>query len=343
MAFSHATELANGKLSAEFLRTLLQRLPPADARVAVRPGVGLDAAAIQPGNDLLLVKADPITFATEELGWYAVQVNANDIACLGGTPKWFLATILLPAGKADTHLVRKIFDDIARACRKLGVSVVGGHTEVTHAVNQPIVSGCLIGEVPQARVLDLRTCRPGDAILMVSGIAIEATAIIAQSQTAYLQDYYDHEFIERCKRFSHDPGISVLPPARLIAETGLARGMHDPTEGGLFTALHEIADACGCGLEIHDEEILILPEAKLLCEQFGLDIRGAMASGALLVVAPEENMSHLEATLAADGYAASVVGRLTPEPQQRRLLAAAGDQPLPRFDRDEIARLFVDT
>ena len=132
-----------GKLPAEHLARLLARYAPFDERVVLGPGVGRDAAVISFGDRYLVAKADPITFATDEIGWYAVHVNANDVACTGATVRWFLATLLLPEGRTDPPLVDAIFDQIAVACAELGVGLVGGHTEITHGLDRAIVAGCI--------------------------------------------------------------------------------------------------------------------------------------------------------------------------------------------------------
>jgi len=142
-----------GKLPAEHLARLLARYTPSDPRVVLGPGIGRDAAVISFGDRYLIAKTDPITFATDEIGWYAVHVNANDVACTGATARWFLATLLLPEGHAPPSLVDDIFDQIASACDELGVALVGGHTEITHGLDRPIVVGCMLGEVTPEKLV----------------------------------------------------------------------------------------------------------------------------------------------------------------------------------------------
>ena len=146
--------LPAGKLPADLLERLL--VPFArqqDPRMVIGPRPGEDAAVLDFGDRYLVAKTDPITFATEEIGWYAVNVNANDVAVMGATPRWFLATILLPAGKATSFQAEAIFAQIAEACVALGVGLAGGHTEITHEVNRPIVCGTMLGEVARERLI----------------------------------------------------------------------------------------------------------------------------------------------------------------------------------------------
>ena len=171
-----------GKLPADVLARLLENIQPADPRVIVGPGIGLDAAVIDMGDRLLVAKSDPITFATDSIGWYAVQVNANDIATTGATARWFLATLLLPESHADAAMAESIFSQIHSACAAISVSLVGGHTEITYGLDRPIVVGAMLGEVTRDRLVRPSGAQPGDALLLTKGIAVEGTAIIARER-----------------------------------------------------------------------------------------------------------------------------------------------------------------
>ncbi len=330
-----------GKLPADDLARLLQKHRFADARVLAGPAIGMDAAAIRFDKRILLAKTDPITFASDDIGWYVLHVNANDIACMGGVPRWFLATVLLPENATDADLVERIFADIATACKQMGVSLVGGHTEITPGLDRPIVVGAMLGETSQDGLLNLADCQPEDRIILVSGIAIEATSIIAREKEAELTEIYDREFVQRCKNFIHQPGISVLRAAKEARRAAPLRAMHDPTEGGLATALHEVADACGCGLIIDEEAIPVLPEAKLLCDQYNMDLLGVIASGALLIIIEEKHKSALLKHFHEQDILAADIGYLTRNPGERFLVNEQGKRPLPRFDQDEIVKLFA--
>ena len=144
--------LLTGKLPAELLERLLAGVVRRDPRVLLGPALGEDAALIDMGDRVLVAKADPVTFATDRIGWYAVHVNANDVACTGARPAWFLATILLPEGATEA-LAEEVFAQIEAACGALGVTLVGGHTEVTYGLERPIVAGAMLAEVAPDRVV----------------------------------------------------------------------------------------------------------------------------------------------------------------------------------------------
>ena len=326
-------------MPAEHLARLLARYAPSDERIVLGPGVGRDAAVICFGDHYLVAKTDPITFASDEIGWYAVHVNANDIACTGATVRWFLATLLLPEACTDAALVDTIFDQIVGACAELGLGLVGGHTEITHGINRPIVVGCMLGEVVPGRLVRPDGARPGDVLLVTKGIAVEGTAIIAREKNSGLAGL-DRLFLERCRGFLHDPGISVVRDAAVATAAGEVHAMHDPTEGGLATGLWELAEAAGVGLEVDEAAIPVLPETRTLCARLGLDPLGLIASGALLLAVAPDDAAVILAALSKAGIAAACIGRVVERERGIVLRSATGKRPLPRFERDEIARLF---
>jgi hydrogenase maturation factor len=312
---------------------------PTDERIVLGPGLGRDAAVISFGDRYLVAKTDPITFASDEIGWYAVHVNANDIACMGATPRWFLATLLLPEAPNNATLVDTIFNQIAGACGELHVALVGGHTEITYGLDRPVVVGSMLGEVAPERLVRPDGALPGDLLLVTKGIAIEGTAIIAREMVDELTELGEL-LLERCQGFLHDPGISVVRDAETATGAGPVHAMHDPTEGGLATGLRELAEAAGVGLVVDEAAVPTLPETAVLCEQLGLDPLGLIASGALLLaVTPADAPAILEA-LGAEGIAGAFIGRVVERDRGTTLHCGATKRPLPHFDRDEIARLF---
>ena len=330
-----------GKLPADVLARLLAGVAPTDPRVIVGPGIGLDAAAIDMGDRLLVAKSDPVTFATDSIGWYAVQVNANDIATTGAAPRWFLATELLPASRADEALAQEILNQIHRACTDIGASVVGGHTEITYELDRPIVVGTMLGEVTRERLVTPSGARPGDALLLTKGIAIEGTALIAREKPRGLAQFGD-EFLERCRNFLVEPGISVVRDAAIAVSAGRVHAMHDPTEGGLATGLHEMAQAASIGMMIEGEAVPVYPETLALCRATGLEPWGLIASGALLLAVDASDVVSIVRALEAEGIRVAIIGQATSAASgvTLRVWRPQGLVDLPHFERDEITRLF---
>jgi hydrogenase expression/formation protein HypE len=334
------SSLRTGKLSADLLEGCLSRIPRNDRRVVLWPEVGEDAAAIDFGETLLVAKTDPITFAADLIGWYAVHINANDIATCGATPRWFMATILLPEG-IEATVAEAIFDDIVKACDNQGVSLIGGHTEITPQVARPVVVGCMLGEVDRGGLVRTSGARPGDALLLTKGIAIEGTALLAREAGDQLRACgVRKEQVHRARDLLFAPGVSVVPECRVLARIGGVTAMHDPTEGGLATGLWEMARASGQGLRVDEEAIAILPDCRTFCEALGLDPLGLIASGALLAALEPARAEGAIEELHRSGIEAAVIGEVRPCDEGLVLGSAAGRRPLPRFDRDELARHF---
>ena len=221
-----------GKLPPKVLKALLAACPvPKSSGVVFGPRYGEDAAVIDVGRKYLVVKSDPITFTSERIGWYAVNINANDVVTLGARPRWYLATLLLPDEGGTEALVRGIFRDTLRACQALGVTLCGGHTEITEGLKRPIVVGKLLGEGQKSKMIRKESQRPGDLVILTRGIAIEGTAILAREKAALLARKLGDSTVRRARRLLSHPGISVVPAARVAIRYGEIHAMHDPTEG----------------------------------------------------------------------------------------------------------------
>ena len=333
-----------GKLPAALLARLLERYAaPAerDERLLVGPGIGRDAAAIALDDARALVaKSDPITFATAEIGWYLVNVNANDLACLGATPRWLLVTALLPAGRTTAASVEALFAALAEACAGLGVTLAGGHTEITYGLDRPILVGTLLGEAAREELVSPGNARAGDVVLLTKGLAVEGTALIAGEREAEVAARHGPGFATRCRAFLREPGISVVRDAAVARASGTVHALHDPTEGGVATGLRELALAAGLGLLVEGDALPVYPETARLCADYGLDPLGLIASGSLLIAAPPGASAAILDGLRAAGIAATAIGRFTEAEEGLVLRRQGRDGPLPEFAADEVAKLF---
>jgi hydrogenase maturation factor len=331
-----------GKIPAETLAKVIAENPSHDPRVLVGPGIGVDCAVIDAGSPLMVYKSDPITFATNEIGWYAVQVNANDIATTGAVPRWFLETLLLPEGKATASLVEEISQQVYAACQQLDITVIGGHTEVTHGLDHPILMGTMIGEVNREDLVTPRGAQVGDRLLVTKGVPIEATAILSREFPNRLKSFLTPEELSQAGRFLHDPGIGVLRDARIALACGKITAMHDPTEGGLATALWELAESSGHTLVIDQAAIPIPDLSRRICQALHIDPLGAIASGALLFCTPPQDAGKIRQGFERSGILCADIGEISTGPAQVLvpLPDGSGFGPMVRPPRDEIARLF---
>jgi len=329
-----------GKLPVDLLARWLSGAPASDPRLILGPGVGLDCAVIDYGETLLALKTDPITFATDQIGWYAVQVNSNDIATTGATPRWFLTTVLLPENLTTAEMVEDILSQVFRACEAIGVSVIGGHTEITYGIDRPILVATMIGEVGREDLITPRGAAPGDRLLISKGVPIEATAILARELPDRLRGILDEAEIKQAANFLFEPGISILREARLATTAGQVSAMHDPTEGGLAMALWELGEASQRTLRVDLKAVPVPGLSRRICGALGIDPMAAIASGALLLAAPAKEAAKIRHAWEAEGIACAEIGGVEAGPPVVWDISEGKWVELKRPERDEIARLF---
>lgn len=330
--------LPPGKLPGDLLDRLIRayRTLP-DSSVVIDTSYGFDAAAIKINGETLLVKSDPITFATTDAAKYLVAVNANDIACLGGIPRWMTVVSLLPEGSTTPELVEQQFADLQRACQNEGISLIGGHTEVTIGLDRPLLIGTLLGTVGPNGLLEPGQAHAGDELWISHSAAIEGTALLALEKEQELREALGDEIVGFAQTLLLDPGISVLRDAQSLLRTGAVTAMHDATEGGVATAIHEIAAASELGAEIDGAAIPILESTQAIADYFGIDPLGLISSGALLIAA----RPGAEALLTQSMVPIAKIGVLTEDPKSITISAEAGVQELRRFDSDELTRVLA--
>ena len=328
--------LPAGKLPGWLLRKVLPGAS-SDSDVLVGPGLGRDAAAIQIGDRVVVAKNDPITFASEHGYEHLVEVNANDIACMGGVPRWLLVTALLPMGVTPADVLNQ-FAELREAARRRGVALVGGHSEVMRGLERPILVGMMLGEATPETMLAPGQAQAGDALLLTKALAIEGTALLARERHDVLSDLVGVALVADAARLMENPGISVVRDAELADSTGGVSALHDPTEGGLLMAARELAAASHLGLEIDADAVPVLPETRAIADALGLDPLGMLASGALLIAAAPEAVSNITSAVASAEISVRVIGHLTPEPDEAVLLVDGERRQMPMFAVDEVAR-----
>ncbi|TFF97701.1 MAG: hydrogenase expression/formation protein [Promethearchaeota archaeon] len=336
-----------GKLNHNSLEKLIKDyvsdLAINDKRVVSASKIGEDAAVIdQPGDSFLVVKTDPITFATEEIGYYVVNVNVNDVVCTGAIPKWFQSTVLLPEKGTTEELVSSIFKSIHDTCESFGITVIGGHTEVTSGIGRPIVVGSLLGEVKKDKLVLSSGAEPGDSLVLTKGVFIEGTSIIAREKRKLLEEKgFKAQFIKQCQDFLFNPGISVYEEARLATKNFRIKAMHDPTEGGLSCGIAELAIASEVGVLIEQEKINILPESQELSKIFDLNPLGTISSGSLLIVVEKEDVHQLITLLRQNKIEAMEIGNFIEKDKGFLIKDREGKiEPLEYSETDEITKLY---
>lgn len=325
--------LRAGKIPADLLARLLAELPPAPPELLLGPRVGEDACAIEIPEGVLIAAADPITLSSEDIGRSAVIVNANDVAVTGGRPRWFLAVILMPPG-TDESVVADLFAAVQRAVTEVGAFFVGGHTEVTPVVNRPVVVGQMLGLAEAGKLIATGAVVPGNVLVQVGVAPIEGAALLAREADGRLGGV-DPTVLATAQAALDRPGISIVEPALLAIRLG-AVALHDPTEGGLATGLHELAHASGVRLRVDPEAVLWLDAGVAVCRELGADPWATLASGTLLAAFPEDGVEAALAAFAEAGYSAAAIGRAEPGSG-----VDDGTRSIPWPERDEVDRVLL--
>ncbi len=296
-----------GKLPEQVLvRSVLRQVKHRRDEVLAGPAVGRDCAVIKlnPG-EVMVLSSDPITGTVKDMGSHGIYITANDLAVSGAEPLGVMLTLLLPEAVEEPE-IRKLMQDAERTCHQLNMEILGGHTEITNVVRQPLLSVTGVGKIREDQVLDLEDIRPDQDLVITKWIGLEATSILAKEKEEQLLEQFSPEFVRTAQGF--DKYLSVVEDARTAARAKVS-AMHDVTEGGIFGALWEMAEGAGVGLEVDLKKIPIRQETVEVCEAFGLNPYHIMSSGSLLAVS--EDGIGLVRELEKAGIPACVVGRTT--------------------------------
>ena len=296
-----------GKVPENVLkRSVFRQIHTRRSEVVLGAGVGEDCAAVKLAPDeTLVLSADPITGTAQDIGTLAIQVTINDLASAGAQPVGVLLTVLLPESVEELEL-REMMSQVEAACARANVQIMGGHTEVTAVVNRPVITVCGVGKVRDGCVVSTAGARSGMDIVVTKWIGIEGTSILAKEKEEELKTRFSALFVEQAQGF--DQYLSVLPEATVAVRSGVG-AMHDVTEGGIFGALWEMAEASGIGLEIDLKKIPVRQETVEICEYFGINPYQLISSGCMLMAAADGNT--LVRELEKEGIPAAVIGKAT--------------------------------
>jgi hydrogenase maturation factor len=314
--------LPKGKIPAETLRkTIFRHLGAEREDVLLGPSLGEDGSIVKIGDKILISAMDPITGASERIGWLAVHINANDVATFGVKPTFFSSCILLPENSTD-EIVERIASQIDEAAKSLEIAVIGGHSEVTPDLERPIMVGCAMGISDDGRYVTSGGSRPGDKLILTKGAGIEGTAILASEAYHQLAEKVDEHLLQSALRF-YDK-ISVVRDALLAFGVGGVSAMHDPTEGGIAEGIHEMADAANLGVHVFKDKISLAQETLMICSFFHIDPLQLISSGALLISASPRSADDILRELRRNDIQAAVIGEFLSDPQRRLIVDADG-------------------
>ncbi len=326
--------LLPGKVPPDILaKTVLAHLGAVDSSVILGPAIGKDAALIEVGDSLLVVSTDPITGSIEDAGWLVVHVNANDIATFGVMPRWLLISMMLPSGSTE-QVLNRLTVQIHEAALSLNIAVIGGHTEITMGIDRPIITGMMIGVTQPGKFVTSAGARADDHIILTKTIGIEGTAILAIEGPEIISQKLSPSELAVARSFRRQ--ISVVEDGVTAFETGLVTAMHDPTEGGLAGALHEMCDASGVGCEINMAALPIHPVTKKICELLSINPLELISSGCMLIACRPEGTEQVLNALQARHIQATMIGRFVKDSLTRNVIHYGKVEPLIRPNTDAL-------
>ena len=272
--------------------------------VKIRNDIGEDCAVIDFGENEAVFSTDPITGAGKNSGRLAVHINCNDAASAGAEPIGLLVTILAPVNSTLAQ-INEIMSEIDEEASKINVEIIGGHTEVTSAVNKMVISVTVIGKNPRGKSVSSAGACVGDDIIVTKSIGIEGTCILVNDHEERLKKVLSEEEIEQGKALIDS--ISVLKEGRIAGKIGV-HSMHDITEGGLLGGIFEIASAAKVGFEIYKDKVPVIDVTKKVCKEFGIDYLRLIASGSMLIISADGKKVVEE--LKKSGVNAAIVGKI---------------------------------
>lgn len=296
-----------GKVPENVLkRSILNQIKTQRSEVLVGASVGEDCAMLQlEPDEVFVMSTDPITGTTKEIGKWAVIISANDIASSGAEVIGVMVCALLPP-KIREIRIREMMEEIQGVCSELNIQVIGGHTEITDAVNRPVLSITGVGKVKKDKMIKTGGAKPGDDIVITKWVGLEGTSIIAKEKEEELLSYFPTHLVKEAQ--DYDVMLPVLSEAAIAVKSDVS-AMHDVTEGGIFGALWEMAESAGIGLTVDLKQIPIKQATVEISNYFDINPYKLMSSGSMLIATSQGH--DLVRDLKAAGIEASVVGKFT--------------------------------
>jgi hydrogenase expression/formation protein HypE len=322
--------MKSGKLNWDDLKGLINNNKSVKRdEVRVRNGVGEDCSVINFGEYECVISTDPITGAAENIGRLAVHVNCNDVASCGVDPMAILVTILAPEDTTFEE-INDVMKQINEETSKINVEIIGGHTEITSAVNRIIVSCTVLGRCISGKAVSTAGAQVGDDIVVTKSLALEGTNIIVNDKIDKLKDVLTKEEIGEAKEYINK--ISVIMEGKVSGEFGV-NSMHDITEGGVLGALWELSDASNVGFKVYEDKMPITAVTKKVCKVFNIDPLKLISSGSMIITT--KNGEELVNLLMKNGINSTIIGNIT---NDKGILVKEleGEVIVPQPERDEL-------
>lgn len=322
-----------GKIPNDILKEIvLDKINFKRDEVLIRPKIGEDCGAINFGNHICVFSTDPITGTAKEIGRLAVHISCNDVASCGAEPVGIMITLLAPPHSTRQEL-EQIMSQIFQTAEELNVDIIGGHTEVTNAVNRYVINSVALGKAASDKLVRTSGALPGDQVILTKTAGVEGTAILAHEKAEELARRFGMELVRKAAAFMDS--ISVVPEGILAGQFGVT-SMHDVTEGGVLGAAWEVSEASGTGIKLYRDQIPVAPETVKICGHFHIDPLKLISSGCMLITCSDGE--GLVKKLQEKGISAAVIGVMT-ENGDKLMESENSSEPIPPPGSDELYKV----
>ncbi|MGI6721695.1 MAG: AIR synthase family protein [Anaerovoracaceae bacterium] len=303
-------KLKTGKLDSDLLEKIVfDKITYKRPEVITRPGIGEDCAVVDYGSYECVMSTDPITAAITDIGRLSIHISCNDIASNGIQPIGILLAVMLPEGTTEDE-IEEMMRQAGQASEALGVEIIGGHTEITPAVNKPVIVSTAIGRGEKWASQNAENMKTGDYILMTKSAGLEGSGVIACDYEDELKTFLTDEEIQTAKDMLNR--VSVVEEGVIAGKIGTS-GMHDITEGGILGAVWEMCRIGKTGAEVWVDKIPVEPVTRKICDKYDIDYLRLISSGCMMIMAPPDKKDELMEAISAAGIDVVCIGRIKPE------------------------------
>lgn len=287
--------LKTGKLDSKLLEEIVfENIKLKRPEVLTRPGIGEDCAVVDFGSYECILSTDPITAAINDIGRLAMHVSCNDVASNGVDPLGIMLAVLLPEGTTEAE-INEMMRQAGEVSEELGVEIIGGHTEITAAVNKPVIVSTAIGRGMKWASQNAENMRPGDLIYITKTAGLEGTGIIAWDKAEELREFLSEEELDHAK--SLISRVSVVKEGVLAGRVG-TNGMHDVTEGGILGAVWEMCQVAKTGAEVWVDKIPVEDVTRKICDEYDIDYLRLISSGSMMIMVAPSKKEEMEKAMA---------------------------------------------
>jgi hydrogenase maturation factor len=329
-----------GKLSDSELRKILGCIKK-DTRVIVPPTPGYDSGVHRLGDKYVVVSTDPCTSVPEDwFGWLLIHYAASDVALFGAKPEFCTINLLGPL-TTTPQVFQTAMHQACGAADELGIAIVTGHTGTYDSLSKLTGVCTAYGTVEAEKLITPGNAKPGDLILYTKTLGLETLINFSLTHKALAQRLFGVDQTTRLSQLVHMQ--SCVKEALQLAEVGGVHAMHDATEGGLVTALNEMAEASSVGFSIELESVPLGAEVQTLQEAFRLSdeqVLSMSSTGTIVAAVEAQARDKIEEAFSRNGFSACFIGTFT-KSSERVLVKNKRASPFPQVADDPYERILL--